>query len=140
MSTPNPVKAKLRKVVLGQVSQQIARVGEDKAIRATADILKASGSVSRAALMDIFLTLWNWGKLRKVPDEATFLRLSKLVEPLEDIDRANMVFSEPGEGGAWAYLDAIDEAAQDANNRFTREIRGIIQKARCKSGRPNNVP
>ena len=134
--TINRVKAALRKVFVGQAAKGIDRVGEDKALLCCAAALRTQGAVSRAALIDVFLTLYNWGRLRKQPDEAVYLKLAELVKPLDDVDNSNMIFStSAGEGGAWAYLDAIDQTATLTNNRFTREIRAGIAKARIKDKR-----
>lgn len=132
------VKQELRKVVLKQISAAVSRVGEDKALKATGDLLRAQGSISRAALMDVFSIMYQWGQQHKIRDETTFNRIAEIMRPLDDIDRAKMIFgTDAGEGGAWAYLDAIYLAANKCNNRHTRQIKEVVTKARVKDGRPD---
>lgn len=128
------LKKKARKVFLGKMASQLARVGEDKAMMACSASLRTLGGITRPALMDCMLVIWKWNKLRNPPDPLVLQMLNKVIEPLEDVDNANMVFNPAGEGGALVYLEALDEAADKVENRFTREIRDIVFKARDKYG------
>ena len=132
----NIVKQQLRNLVLGQMPAVLARVGQGNAILSCEAALRAQGAISRAGLMAVFLTMYNWSKLRKPPDPEALLRLSDALKPLDDIDRANMVFSTAaGEGAGFVYLDYCAKAVDGVNNRFTREVRATVEKAREKEAK-----
>lgn len=126
------LKKKARKVILGKMASKLAMVGEDKAMMACAASLRTLGGITRPALMDCMLTIWKWNKLRNPPDKMVLDMLNKAIEPLNDVDRANMVFSNTGEGGAKVYLEELEMIADKVENRFTREIRQIAFTARDK--------
>ncbi len=130
----NPIKKKARAIVRKEIDKRIARYGEDKALVVMAATLRRMGSISRAGLLDCNGVLLRYLKLRKPPHPETLEALVKVIEPLDNQDNANMVFSADGEPGAWVYLDHLEKASKTADNRYTREIQNIITKARVKNG------
>lgn len=139
------LKQKIKQEVLKRSRNLASSMGENNALMMASASLRAMGSTSRAALVDIHIPLNNWGKLRKPPDKETLDRLVTIIKPLDDTKTGTMVLGEFGEkgdgtGAAWEYVLAIERAIQGTNNRFTREIQRTIDKAHTKIGTPHHQP
>jgi len=138
-----------RKIILDKTRQTIKKSGGEVAsLTAAAAALRAMGGTTRAMLTEIHIPIFKWSQLRRPPDPETLAAIERVISPLEDTRNSKVVFGDLGEkqdgtGAAYVYINAIEDAIGDTNNRFTREIKRYIKAAHESIGRkrkPDNDP